>query len=143
MTLKDYIGKRGEKIFSVLITKFCGGKPLFDETFLGEKHEAKDFLVNLVDSTSGDAYFFVQIKATSAGYFGKGSDRKLRVRVTKQDVAKLKKVSAPTYVVGIDVEKECGFMMSITAATSGGISGISTRHRLNCTTLRALWREVD
>ena len=35
MTLKDYIGKRGEKIFSVLITKFCGGKPLFDETFLG------------------------------------------------------------------------------------------------------------
>jgi hypothetical protein len=62
----------------------------------------------------------------------------LRVRVTQQDVAKLKKVPAPTYVVGIDVEEECGFILSITELTSGGIFGITTRHRLNCRTLRAL-----
>jgi hypothetical protein len=143
MNIKDYIGKRGEIIFPMLITKWCEGKPWFDPTFLGEKTEAKDFLVNLIRPESGDAHFFVQVKATRNGYTGTGPDEKLTVQVTKADIAKLKKVPAPTYVVGIDIVKECGFIIAITNATTGSISGITTRFRINCRVIKALWKEVD
>ena len=143
MNIKDYIGKRGEVIFPMLITKWCNGKPWFDSTFLGEKAEAKGFLVNLIGPESGDAYFFVQVKATKNGYTGTGPDEKLKVKVTKADIAKLKKVPAPTYVVGIDIVKECGFIIAITAETTGSISGITTRFRINCGVIKALWKEVD
>jgi hypothetical protein len=143
MNIKDYIGKRGEVIFPMLITKWCDGKPWFDVVFLGEKAEAKDFLANLVVPESGDAHFFVQVKATRSGYTGTGADEKLNVKVTKADAAKLKKVPAPTYVVGIDIVKECGFIIAITDETTGSISGITTRSRINCQVIKALWREVD
>ena len=143
MKLQDYIGKRGERIFSVLITRWCGGGPWFDDVHLGEKYEAKDFLVNLIEPDTGDACFYVQVKATTTGYTGAGANRKLNVQVTKEDVEKLKKVPAPAYVVGIDIDKECGFIIGITQASTGGLSGISTRHRLNCRTIKALWNEVN
>jgi hypothetical protein len=143
MNIKDYIGKRGEVIFPMLITKWCDGEPWFDVVFLGEKAEAKDFLVHLIEPESGDAHFFVQVKATRSGYTGTGADEKLNVKVTKADVAKLKKVPAPAYVVGLDIVKECGFIIAITDATTGSISGITTRFRINCQVIKALWREVD
>src|ERR1700730_14836470 len=102
MDLKDYIGKRGESIFTVLITRWCDGKPLFNDIFLGDKHETSDFIVELINPTSGHAQFYVQVKSTNGRYTGKRSSRKLDVDVTKNDVEKLKKIHAPAYVVGID-----------------------------------------
>jgi hypothetical protein len=49
MNEKDYIGRRGESLFSVLIGKWCDGRPWFLESFLGDKHPATDFLVELVE----------------------------------------------------------------------------------------------
>ncbi len=143
MNPKDYIGKRGENIFRVLITEFCDGMPLFDDAFLGEKHEATDSLVELINPTSGHAYFFAQIKSTTSRYTGLGAARKLDVRVTKRDVEKLKKVPAPIYVFGIDIEKQRGYIMAITRRTTGGISGIPTKNSLSCRSLKMLWKEVD
>ncbi len=91
----------------------------------------------------GDAYFFVQVKATKNGYTGTGPDEKLKVKVTKADIAKLKKVPAPTYVVGIDIVKECGFIVAITDETTASLSGITTKFRINCRVIKALWSEVD
>jgi hypothetical protein len=143
MNLKDYIGKRGEKIFSVLITKWCDGRPWFDELFLGEKAEAKDFLVNLIEPSSGDASCYIQVKATNEGYTGQGRKRKLKVGLSKEDVEKLKAVHARTYVVGIDIQKERGYILAITSATKRGFSRLPTKHPLNCKTIKALWNEVD
>lgn len=138
MNIKDYIGKRGEIIFSMLITKWCNGKPWFDSTFLGDKAEAKDFLVNLFEPESGDAHFFVQVRATKSGYTGTGADEKLKVKVTKADIAKLKRIPAPAYVVGIDIVKECGFIIAITGETTRSISGITTKFPINCRVIKAL-----
>jgi hypothetical protein len=69
MNLRDYIGKRGENLFRVIIGELCDGGPWFDETYLGEKHTTTDFLVELVEliePSSDGASFFVQVKSTTS-----------------------------------------------------------------------------
>ena len=143
MNLNDPIGKRGENIFTVLITKWCDGHPWFSDTFLGEKHETTDFMIELIEPTAGHAQFYVQVKSTNANYKGKGANRKLDITVTRKDVEKLKRIHAPTFVVGIDIDRVCGYIVAITQASAGGINGIPTSNSLNCRTLKALWKEVD
>jgi hypothetical protein len=143
MNLKDYMGRRGENIFTVLITKWCNGKPLFTDNFLGEKHETTDFLVELINPTCGHGHFYVQVKATTANYSGTGTGRKLDVQVTKDDVEKLKQIHAPCYIVGVDIENVRGYIASITQQNTVGLSGISIRNSLTCPNLKRLWKEVD
>jgi hypothetical protein len=95
MNEKDYIGKRGETIFAFLIGKKCSGRFWFHCDFLGDKAETKDFVVYLIDPACTEATFFVQVKATSRGYSGKGKKRKLKANVSKKDVKKLKGVNGP------------------------------------------------
>jgi hypothetical protein len=106
MDLRDYIGKRGEAIFRVLITEWCDGKPWFDDNFLGEKQPTKDFIVNLIEPKSGDAVFYAQVKATNGKYVGKGRARRLKVSLSKEDTAKLKKAPGPAFLVGIDIQSK-------------------------------------
>jgi len=143
MDEKDYIGKRGESIFSVLITTWCNRAPLFFDVFLGEKHPTTDFFVELVNPNVGKAGFYVQVKSTKGNYKGKGDGREIDVEISKEDVAELKKILAPVYVVGIDILAQRGFIKGISQETTGGIYGISTRRSLTCRTLKALWKEVD
>lgn len=109
MDRRDRTGNRGENIFRYLITKWCGGNQWFTETFLGEKSEAKDFLLNLIDPSSGDAICYVQVKSTVRGAYKKG--QKLRGSVKQSDIAKLKKLKAPVYVVGVDVVAEMAYIV--------------------------------
>ena len=44
---------------------------------------------------------------------------------------------------GIDIVKECGFIIAITGETPGSISGITTKFRINCRVIKTLWKEVD
>jgi hypothetical protein len=111
---KDYIGKRGELIFGVLIMQKCAGRYWFDPEYLGGKVETKDFTVTLIKPDCGQGTFFVQVKATSKGYKGTGKKRRLKVNVTKAEVLKLKQVPGPAFVAGVDVETETGFMHPIT-----------------------------
>jgi hypothetical protein len=62
---KDYIGKRGEDLFRVAITRSCGGEQWFDQRFMGEKAEGLDFEVTLCRSSVFQAFFYVQVKATA------------------------------------------------------------------------------
>lgn len=144
MDRRDYIGERGEILFTALITRWCDGEPWFTGVqFLGAKAEAKDFMVSLIAPTAGDAVFYVQVKATTTGYTRTGATRKLRIKVGKRAVEKLKAVPGRAYVVGVDVAAEVAFLLPITAATIGPINGIPTTHKLTCGTLKRLWREVD
>src|SRR5438874_838005 len=114
MSSLDDIGNRGENLFRVLITAYCGRKrPYFRETFLGEKFKALDFMVHLVGVRSGLPYFFVQVKTTTTGYSSGKSGKRLRVKVTPRDVQRLKGIPAPTYVVGIDMKSGEGYLASI------------------------------
>jgi hypothetical protein len=143
MHARDYIGKRGETIFAFLIGKKCDNRFWFHCDFLGGKAETKDFTVYLIEPACEEATCFVQVKATTRGYTGKGANRKLRVNVSKKDVAKLKKVTGPAYVAGIDVEQECGFVLAITKDTGERISGVPCKHPIDCTLITNLWKEVE
>jgi hypothetical protein len=137
------VGKRGEVLFRSLITRWCGGRPWFDEVFLGEQFEARDFMVNLVEPSTVEACFFVQVKATALGYTGSGVRRRLRVQISRRDIETLKNAPGPAFVVGMDIHSDRkGYIVAVTKS-SKGFSSLPTRHPLNCRTLRRLWREVD
>lgn len=141
---KDYTGERGETVFRFLIGKKCNGQYWFSLRFLGEKAETKDFAVYLKDPSCGEATFFVQVRATTLGYSGKGTKRKIRVNVTKDDVRKLKTVTGPAFVAAIDVDGEAGFMYPITKHTRNRhLSGIPCRFPINCRLIMGLWKNVE
>jgi hypothetical protein len=143
MNEKDFIGKRGETIFAFLIGKKCSGRFWFHCDFLGDKAETKDFVVYLINPACGEATFFVQVKATSKGYSGKGRTRKLRANVTRGDVTKLKRVTGPAYIAGIDVETEEGYLVAVTKRSRTQYSGIPCKHKINCALIEKLWKEIE
>ena len=145
MTPQDQIGHRGEALFAVMVTRQCEGRAWFFEVMLGEKYPTVDFHVDLLKPSIEKAYCFVQVKATNQGYLGTGVTRKLNVKITKSDVLKLRKVPAPTYIVGIDTTKPMGqgFIMAIDRSVTKGINGLPTKYPFDCRALKKLWAEVD
>ena len=143
MNERDYIGKRGEAIFRFLITEWCDGEPWFDDNFLGEKQPIKDFIVNLIEPASGDAVFYAQVKATNGKYVGRGRARRLKVKLSKKDTAKLKKAPGPAFLVGIDIESKRGYFVQLSARSPKSFSSIPLRHRLSCRNIKKIWQQVD
>ena len=141
----DRIGKRGEVLFRVKITKWCDGKQWFDERFLDAKAEALDFEVTLLDSAVFQANFFVQVRATATRtrYAGTGRNRKLLVRLKRADAAKIGTMKVPAYVVGVDVHSEKAYIRHVPAGTTKRFRGIPTRRPLNCRTIKKLWAEGE
>jgi len=70
-----------------------------------------DFIVELTNHT-GDItpYFFVQVKTTREGYTKK--HKRLKIKVSKDNILKLASFPAPTYIVGIDENAETGYIIS-------------------------------
>ena len=142
MPAGDEIGGRGEAIFYVLITAFCGNpRPRFKPQYLGEKYESLDYLVELVGAGDPTPFFFVQVKSTSQGYT-KTKPQCLRVRVKQKDVQRMIHFPAPTYVVGIDDTQEKGFILSVHGTAATSIPSLPTRFPLDCANLEVLWNEV-
>jgi hypothetical protein len=145
MQVRDHIGNRGEDLFRTAISKWCGGRPWFRGTPLGEKAEGLDFMVTLIEPTVFAACFFVQVKATmkKKRYSGTGRNRRILIGVKRSDVEKLRAMGMPAYVVGIDIVSEKAYIKAITPSIKRGMSGIPTRAPLNCKTIRKLWDEVE
>jgi hypothetical protein len=142
MASGDDIGGRGEAIFSVLITDFCGrSRPYFRPHFLGEKFPTLDFQVELLGAGARPPYFFVQVKTTRQGYTTKGP-RRLKIKVSQRDVRRMAAYPAPTYVVGIDEVGVAGYIACVRAGMASAISGLPARHPLDAGNLKRLWVEV-
>ncbi len=143
MAAQDDIGKRGELIFGVRITDPCGRNlPYFRPRFLGEKTQSIDCLVELVGDGERIPFFFAQVKATRKGLTKTGQPPRLKVEVPREDVLRLARYPAPTYVVGIDEPKEVGYILAILAGMNTGLPSLPTNFPLNCDNLRLLWEEV-
>lgn len=140
--MKDALGQRGEAIFTVLITKFDSDSgPIFKPQFLGDKWPNVDFIVELAGVTgSVIPYFFVQVKTTRQGRTQK--DRRLKVSISKRQVAALAAYPAPTYIVGIDEVREEAFIVSANTQNLGALSSLSTQWPIDRQSREALWHEV-
>jgi hypothetical protein len=139
--MQDAIGQRGEALFRVFMTPFdTPDGPLFRLQFLGDKWKAVDFVVELLHVPGLTPYFFVQVKATRQGLTVR--DRRLKVQISAERVADLAAYPAPTYVAGIDVEEESGWIVSANGEHVASLSSLSTRHPINKPNRQALWDEV-
>jgi hypothetical protein len=142
---RDDIGTRGEAIFRVRITDPYGPDrtPLFRPCHLGEKFPTLDFLVELVGLPEGrEAYFFVQVKATTRG-LTRGQPARLRVSVLQHDIDRMLVYPGPTYVLGVDCRTERAYIASVNGQAMGRIMGLPVKYPLDATNMRMLWREVD
>lgn len=144
MAVSDDIGTRGEALFYVLMTQFCGRqRPFFRPHFLGSKFTALDYLVELVDAGPITPYCFVQVKTTIRGYTrGSQATRRLKVQVSKDDMQRLVSFPAPTYVIGIDERDEIGYIVSANAGSPERFASLPAVFPLTCETLAMLWDEV-
>jgi len=142
LSKKDHLGRRGEKIAFVRLTKVCQANdlPYFLPHFLGDKCPLFDAFVELVGAGDKTPFFFAQVKATREGYNKKG---RLKVEVKKSDVIGMVQYPAPTYVIGIDEVQEKAYIVAVHGDMNKKISSLSTAHELNCATLKHLWDEVQ
>ncbi|MGL4550399.1 MAG: DUF4365 domain-containing protein [Gemmataceae bacterium] len=139
---RDDIGSRGEFLFCAMIMNFCGRPlPYFRPRFLGEKARTLDYLVELVGPGDRTAFFFAQVRATRLGYTKR--DHRLRVGLTAADLRRLRRVPAPTYLVGIDEIGEAGYILAVLEGTSGPMSSLPSGYPLDCGTLGRLHQEVE
>jgi hypothetical protein len=140
---RDVIGDRGQWLASLALTERVGtAQSLFRPRFLGDKNEAFDSIVDLLDSPLPiTPYFLVQVKATRLGYNNRNGN--LRVQVMRPDLAKLVSYPAPTYIIGVD--DRGGGAAYIVAALQGGPGhyvSLPTTHKLEPPTLQILYNEV-
>jgi hypothetical protein len=144
MEPREATGKRGEAIFVESMLNFCGNRmPYFDPVFLGEKNETIDYMIKLEGVKTRTLFFFVQVKTTRLGYTRDKTSPRLKVRVSRADIAKIKQYTAPVYLVGIDEPRSLAFIIAVNDKTVGQVSSLSTKYPLNCTNLRRLWDEVQ
>ena len=139
----DLVAARGEAIFRVLISRSHveHGYLLQVPHFLGDKQRTVDFYVELVSADSAPLHFFVQVKATRAGYTRR--DRRLRVRVSAAELRRLAGYRAPTYIVGIDEQWERGYIVSANGERTRGWATMTTAYPLEGDVLARLKDEVE
>src|SRR5262245_22880152 len=132
MGITDFVGGRGEAIAYARLTKFCrgGSTVFFLPHYLGEKCPTFDFMVELVDAGTGTPFFFVQVKATRAGFTKRG--RRIQIDVPAEDVERMSAHPAPTYVVGVHEPEERAFLLSVHGNMRERIRSITTAHELTC-----------
>src|SRR5690349_22477887 len=106
----NIIGKRGESIFSTLISRYVDPVGfLLDPTFLGDKFPTVDFYVHLLNYSHKKAFFFASVKTTTLGY--NADNTKLKITVEKEELAELIKYQLPVYLFGIDENRETGYFI--------------------------------
>jgi len=137
----NQIGELGEALFTVIISRETSRGFLFRPKFLGDKWPVSDAYVELIHWDGTMRYFFCQIKTTTQGYTQR--ERKLKIQVPKEKLIKLANYPAPTYVIGVDVHSETGYIQAVTSSPSKGISSLSTNYPLNNENLNRLYDEVN
>jgi hypothetical protein len=137
--MKNFIGDRGEYIFTTLISEKTSSGYLFNPIFLGQKWPTSDFYVELF-KTSKPMFCFFQIKATSKGYTVK--EQKLKINISKNNLEKLSKLPAPSYVIGINEITKKGYIISVNGDNIKAINNLPTTYPLNKTNLEKLWQEI-
>lgn len=140
--LKDVTGFRGEKIVELCLTDYSSFTfPLFRPGFLGDKWPAIDFYVELLSRAGSGMYFFGQAKATTSA-LGKRS-KVLPISSDREDVERLIKIPAPTYMLGIHEPSKRVFVKSVHAGTpKKAITSIPLDYELTATNLQRLHDEV-
>jgi hypothetical protein len=138
MNQSNAIGKRGESIFEVLLTKYIAQKKrrLFDIAFLGDKFPTVDFYVELLNGGATKAFFFASVKSTR--------QPSLNISVPFRELKELSRYDVPTYIFGIDEKRENGYLLFANPLSLlRRAVRIPMRHRIDDAALIKLYDEVN
>lgn len=138
--LKDVIGKRGENIVELCLTDYSEfPAPLFDLTHLGDKWPVVDYYVELTTVPGRRPFFFLQAKATAVT----NPRKSLAISTSREDIAGLLEIPAPTYVLGIHEPSKRVFIRSVHDGVAvKAITRIPVEYELTPTNLKILHDEV-
>jgi hypothetical protein len=65
------------------------------------------------------------------------------VNVSEKDVQRLKRLTGPAFIVGIDVESEEGYLVPVTKRSRRKYTGIPCTHKIDCALIQQLWRSIE
>jgi hypothetical protein len=138
--LKDVIGKRGENIVELCLTEYSNfPAPLFDLTHLGDKWPVVDYYVELTTVPGKRPFFFVQAKATAATT----PKKSLAISTSREDIAGLLEIPAPTYILGVHEPSKRVFIRSVHDGVAvKAITRIPIGYELTAKNLKILHDEV-
>jgi hypothetical protein len=140
----DQLGRFAEMLAATaLIRPFDrGARPVpFRATYLGDKYPAVDFLVDLLaadDSSRG--FFFVQVKGTISAT---PAHPRLAIDVPRDRFNRLVEITAPTYLIGVDLATEVPYVVAAYRRRRTPVSSITKAFPLTDDAVRVkLYREV-
>lgn len=140
--LKDVTGSRGEKIVDLCLTDYSAfTAPLFGPAFLGDKWPALDFYVELRTKGGAGLFFFGQAKSTAKALSNRA--RVLPISTDRNDIDRLRRIPAPTYILGVHEPSQRVFIRAVHSATPGkAITSIPLTNELTSANLMVLHDEV-
>ena len=113
--------------------------PLFQLTHLGDKWPVVDYYVEVTTVHDKRPFFFLQAKATAAT----NPQKTLRISTTKNDIAGLLKIPAPTYILGVHEPSKRVFIRSVHDGVAlKAITRIPIAYELSDDNLKILHDEV-
>jgi len=108
---------------------------------LGEKWPRFDYFVELVGPWKKQRpFFFVQVKATQAGYTRR--DGRLKAKIDTSHARQLLGFLAPVYVAGVDEPGEAVYIIAAVGRRVGGLPSMHAGFEVNRANRRLLWTEV-
>lgn len=145
-------GDFGESLANILLGQLTEEGQLFETISIGGKWPTIDIYAETTAESGKRIFCFFQVKSTEAGYTKTG---KLKVQVKKKHLERLTAFNAPTYLIGVDLNKtnpplSIGYIKTIRGSYTKGISSMSILHTVNSSNLillknevQAFWRGVD
>lgn len=111
-------GDLGESLANVFLSRKTAEGNLFRTTMIGGKWPTIDIYAEIISNNDSLKFCFFQIKTTDLGYTVR--EHKLRIQVDKDDLNKLSRFNAPTYLIGIDHNEAEPFRSKAYLATIRG-----------------------
>ncbi|WP_296000175.1 hypothetical protein [Rugamonas sp.] len=124
MSTTNHLGNLGEDVVSLLFRRRIDKVYRFSVTFLGEKAQLLDFMVNLLDDNGSEygPFFFLQVKTTATiGAPGAG----IPATFTAEEVRNARARKVPVYLVAVesgDDDAERIFAIAIDETLKGGVA---------------------
>ena len=140
----DQIGELAERIAAVDLTRPVSGiyrRPLFRVAPLGGKYPTVDFLVDVVDDRDASiGFFFAQVKGTVS--IGPPASR-LPIEVRRDRYNALVRLSAPSFIIGVDVTAELSYIIAAHRVRTARVSSIAKTYCLRDDAVKiGLYEEV-
>jgi hypothetical protein len=142
-TASNPIGDLAETFCKAALGRFYNRSySYFSTVLLGEKFEAVDIYGQLM-GLRGELmpyYFFIQVKGTTTGYTVR--QNRLKVKVLESDLRKIRALTAPTYIVGVDLLTERCYIASANDDCPSHFPSLPTTYLVDMRNIEDLWLEV-